>query len=404
MKASKLFGLLIVAAALVALAVWSSRKESAADRPKGARTGEPLLAALQDTAALNGVTELEFDSSSLTVRVVRAESGWMLPGRFGYAVKFDRVRAFLQSAADLKIGEAMGDDPDVLKRLDLPVPGAAWPTNATRIVLKKADGGIVTEFAAGKPRTGSAGFPDGRFLGVAGQAFLVADNLSSLPRTAVDWIDRDLVDVQSPDVREIVVAEPGGPTTRIFRAGEASDFTVEGLATNEVPNRDSISSLTSLLSYLSLEDVVDPQAKPETLGLDKPTTFTVRTFKGQVYTLKYGRGTTETNACHATLSVAFEPPALTEIPAGADEAARKKAEDARKEQAEAQAKLAKETSALNARLSKWTYRLPEYKFDGIKPGRANWVKPRDEAPKPEGQPGEQPLGNVMSLPPPPAQP
>ena len=40
---------------------------------------------------------------------------------------------------------------------------------------------------------------------------------------------------------------------------------------------------------MSFADVMDPTAKPETTGLDKPSTATIETFDGFTYTLKIGK-------------------------------------------------------------------------------------------------------------------
>lgn len=396
MKASKLPWLLLVAVALVSAAVWTARKEDPARGGIRAREGGWLFPALQDPATLNAVSDMTFESSSVTVTVKRTPAGWILPGQHGYPADFERVRSFLQTLAGLKIGEALGRDPGVMERLGLAnEAGGPGATNTTRVTLGRTDGPPVAVWQAGKWRTGAAGGPDGRYVAFDGEAFLIADSLFSLPQTSLDWVDRTLLDVQSAEVREVRVADPDGATFRIFRADAQSDFTVEGLATNEVPHQANISSVTSLASYLTLEDVPDPTSpKLEEFGLNSPAVYTLHTFNGQAFTLRVGRGAADTNAFFARLSVAFAPPAPAAGEPPAAEAERKAWEDQRAAEAEARARLAAETEKLNARLSPWIFKVPSYKFDNLKPGRSTWVQTREEPPSPasgdEPEPEEAP--------------
>ncbi len=398
MKTNKLPWLLLVAVALVSTAVWTARRGEPGGGTARAREGGWLFPALQDPATLNAVSDMTFESSAGTVTVRRTPAGWILPGRHGYPADFDRVRSFLQTLAGLKIGEPLGRDPGVMERLGLAnEAGAPGATNTTRITLGRTDGPPVAVWQAGKWRTGAAGGPDGRYVAVDGEAFLIADSLFSLPQTSLDWMDRTLLDVQSAEVREVRVADPDGTAFRIFRTDAQSDFTVEGLATNEVPHQANISSVTSLASYLSLEDVPDPASpKLEEFGLQSPAVYTLHTFQGQTFTLRVGRGAADTNAFFARLSVAFTPPAPTAGEPPADEVGRKAWEERRTAEAEAQTRLAAETEKLNARLSPWIFKVPSYKFEQLKPGRNTWVQTREEPPSPAA--GDEPEPEEIAAP------
>ena len=61
------------------------------------------------------------------------------------------------------------------------------------------------------------------------------------------------------------------------------------------------------VSNLRFTDVLDPQAKPETTGLDHPSTATIETSDGFTYTLKIGKLKGE--GYPMTLSIEATPPA-----------------------------------------------------------------------------------------------
>ena len=100
MKGKNLLILIVVAAVLVGLAVSSSRKQS---RPVSNLIGTKLFSELP----VNDVERIVVKSGSSTVEVVRAESEWVLPSRYGYPANFSKIRDALLKLADMKIGQVL---------------------------------------------------------------------------------------------------------------------------------------------------------------------------------------------------------------------------------------------------------------------------------------------------------
>ncbi|MBU4459469.1 MAG: DUF4340 domain-containing protein, partial [Verrucomicrobia bacterium] len=216
MKTNKLMTLILVAAALVGAAVWMQSQKSRARRP-AAGAGEPVLTALQKPDVLNTVEALSLVTADSTVRVAKVGGVWVAPDRHNYPVKFEDVRQFIRTLADLKVGQSIPGGEKELASLNLRAPsaatGAAEEGAGTLVTVSDKGGKALASLILGKTRTrgGEMSFPDGRFVLADGKPALVAETFNSLPAKSVDWMDTQLVDVFSSDLSSLTWTPAGKP-------------------------------------------------------------------------------------------------------------------------------------------------------------------------------------------------
>jgi hypothetical protein len=81
---------------------------------------------------------------------------------------------------------------------------------------------------------------------------------------------------------------------KLERENESAEWKFADAKPEEEVDKTKASALANSISNLSFTDVLDPQTRPETNGLDHPSTATIETFEGFTYTLRIGKQSGET--------------------------------------------------------------------------------------------------------------
>jgi hypothetical protein len=282
MKPGKLLLLLVIAAALVALSLWSSRQRRAAPPSD---VGRKLLPALD----LQSVARVEITRQGKPVKLVRKGEEWVVADLFNYPVNVSKLQSALLTLAGLKIGEVSR--------------GVNIDTNATLVDLQDqsgrplvslrlgpaSGGGMMMAMGGGRfpPRAPAAG----RHVAVAGnnQVYLVKDGLESFDGAASDWAGNELLNLSTADIQSVELAGPAGNLT-LTREGSA--LQLAGLAANEELDSNKSYDLESVFRYLRFTGVADPGLTPAQTGLATAGTYRVTTKAGDVYTARIGGAAT----------------------------------------------------------------------------------------------------------------
>lgn len=422
MKKNNLMMWVVVAAALVAAAYWTSNRREQALRPS-TETGKLVLPALDDPAKLNSIASLSFESADRTVRVARVNGVWVAPDRFNHPVKFEEVRKFLTSLAELKVGQGIPDDPKQMAALGLLSPSPAVTNGpkpeaaGTKITACDKDGKPVATLMVGKARMRASsgggpmdmggGFPDGRFVAADGKAALVGESFGSLPAKSTDWIETLLVDVFSSDIDELTWTPAGKEPIRL--KSENGELKVVGLGEKEKADSTKISNLSGVLSYLRFTEVADPALDAAKAGLDKPSTLVAKQRNGKLYTLTVG-GIGPTNSLRyikaaATFQAPPEPKsaASTNAPAptaaaGTNAAPAGKTDDEAAKRKTENEKLAGEVREFNERAGKWIYLVDNFKFDSLPKVRADLLAPPETNAPPAAMTSPLPMPGPGAMP------
>jgi hypothetical protein len=380
MKGRNLVILAAMAVVLIGMAVRTSRKEGESV-PDG--VGRKLLAEL----AVNDIEQVVVTDGARQAAVVRTEAGWEVPARYGFPANFAKLRAGLLKLSELKIGQVPRLTEKQRKDLKMMASGDTNQTGRT-VDLLGAGGKKIASLLIGaahmrkSAQSMGGGYPDGQYVSADGgkSVYLVSQTLEEFSESPQNWLDTELMSVQSEEIENIQISGPGRADVKMVRA-EGSGFSLEGLQATEELDAAKASGAQSALSYLRIEDVADPALTEEQLGLKSPVVYRAVTKKGETYTVRVGGSPTNDARRYIRAGVSLAPaPAAAASTNAAPEVA--KAAEERKE-------LELSVQTLNAKLSKWTFLVDADKAGELSAARESLVKPK-EVPKTKDEPGELP--------------
>jgi hypothetical protein len=387
MKGKNLVVLLVVAAALIALAVLTSKEKPT---QAAAAVGKKVLPDL----AVNEIERIVSVSGGATVTVARTETGWVLPAKFGYPADFKKVRDAVLKVQDLKVGQLVRLNDALRAKLKMKPVGDK--DGGTRLDLLGKQGRVVASLLLGATHERAAdeasgptrygGYPDGRYLSPDGGAtvYLVAETLNELVGEQKEWLDTEIVSVNAGDLREIVVTGEGRAELRLARKDGDSKFELANVPEGKELDTSKTYSVESALSYLRFNDIADPASTNAAAGMAKPVTFQAETKKGEVYTARVGQSPAGGSDRYLRIEVALKPAAPPPAPAAdekKDDEAAKKQEEERKKQEKERRDLEEKVAALNKKFQGWTYLISSYSAESLTKTQDSLLKEK-EKPKP----------------------
>jgi hypothetical protein len=265
---------------------------------------------------LNDVAQITIKDGTSELNLIRKEDVWVVRERENYPANFEQVSRFLQKIWRLKPVETLQVGPSQLARFDLVQP-AKDGKGGTLLTLKDKDEKQIAALLIGKQylkksnqNFGPAGFPAGRYImpkDDSKRVALVSDPLQDLVTKPERWLNRDFVKIEKPKT----IALEGAASTmkwKLLRESESADWKFADAKPGEELDKTKASGLANSVSNLSFTDVLDPQAKPETTGLDHPSNATVETFDGFTYSLKIGKLNGETYPALISLEATLPVP------------------------------------------------------------------------------------------------
>jgi hypothetical protein len=374
--------LVILIAVIVVLGTiaFLGQREDGGGSPSSA-VGTPLVPALED--ALNDIERVVVTKASdATVATLeRGPDAWTVAEKDGYSADVAQLRQALVALGEARILEQKTSNPEFYARLGV------------EDVAADSAGGVAVALEGGRdwPTVilGDNEGSDNRYarLADAAPSYLI-DQRPDVPRDTVEWLDRLVIDLAGPRVREVTIAHPGGARL-VLRKPEAgaTDFTVENIPEGRELLYAGVANVVgNALRDLRFEDVAPAEAAEP----DPDSTIAVeyRTFDGLVVAIEAVEQ--EDDEHWISLAARYEPPAAaagdeadesddaaeTDAAAGADGA--DGAADADATDAEAEAEAEAEAAGINARVAGWRYRIASYQFDPITRRMSDLLKPPEE--------------------------
>ena len=353
---------LIVLAVLVAAAAAAAVLVQRED-PGIAKSGEKLLPGL--LARLGDVARIEATHKGETVTLALADGGWTVADRHGYPAETSEVRGLLVGAAELVRVEPKTAQPERYAKLELEDP-AGEEAESFGYVMKDAAGGVVTDLVIGKRRfmASAASDADEYFVRVAAdpQAWLVSGNVPR-NRRALDWLRREVIDVDQTRVRRAAVTHPDGTVVRVGKPSpRETDFTLEGVPEGrEVEEPFSVHAIGTGITTFTLNDV----ARIDEVDFGgEGIEVVAETFDGVRLTARTGAHGGRT---FVRMAAEFDPGLVS--PEAADSLLDEEAARA-------------EVEELNGRWQGWAYEMSEYALKNLRKRVEDMVKPIEN----EGEP------------------
>ena len=339
MKPGKLLFLVIIAAVLVALAFWTSRRTQAAPP---SMIGKQLLPQL----ALESVARVEIARSGAPIEIVHGDDGWTVKNLFGFPADVPKLQTALLALAELKIGES--------------ARGVNIDTNATLVDLQGASGKPLATLRLG-PRSPASGMerpgsrqPVGRYVAIAGdsQVYRVKDGLEAFDGEPREWVNSQLLNLSSADIQAIALTSSTGAVLTLFREG--ANLQLLGISTNEEFDTSKSYGVESALSYLTFTGVADPKLDDAAAGLATPSIYRAKLKNGDLYTARIGAAAANGDR-YLRLEAMLAAPGTN---------------------ATAQAEHASHQAELDQKFKKWTYLVSDMTAENLTRTRAELVKPK----------------------------
>ena len=389
----------VVAAIVVALAQPTATPVRYVDEP-----AFPDLRA--DPDAVAKVT-IEIPDGGFTL-VRQSEGRWVAPDRFDYPVAIDQVRDLVVALADMRLVELKTSRPERHERLelqDLDAEGA----KSKLVRLENAEGEVLVEAIIGRQRARlTGGQSSGTYIRRPGEARTWLASGSVQPDLEIEsWLDSEVVELPGDGIRLVEVMPGQGAGYTILRDEEGGDLRLDGLSDDEQLKADAdLGRLANALSSVRMEDV---RPRDEIEWPDQHPSARFVTFDGLQVSVRVARigeehfatfdveqvepavaeaGTPEDTSGTAPdasgdeggIAGAGETPPVgpqaAESPATAAETSGEEpAGHSASDQAEDEA--GPDAAALQAKLGKWAYKVPEFLFNRLTTARGDLVEPKD---------------------------
>jgi len=363
-KTLVILGLVTLAVVLAAI---FTRQESTAIPRQGERLFPQLMANINDTTEVVGVSKNE------TFTLTRRDGHWVVKEKSDYPADANKVRQLIVGTAQFRRVEPKTRNPELYEKLS--VEGInKEAAKSVKISLKNTSGAALAEFLLGERRW-SRGDPSLSEYYVRlpddPQAWLVEGKIPD-DKSPTNWLDDEILELDSARVREVRVTHPDGDKVTVRHSKpSANDYQLLGLPEGaEVEFNYAVNSIGNTLTSLTLDNV---KPAPE-VRFKNGTGLSVEleTFDGlrvQMQTMKDG----EDNL--AWFSAMFDSSLIHEDERANKETTESADKDAKKKsRLKAPDDVKKEAATLNARWKDWVYVVPQYRIDSLGKKKSELIK------------------------------
>ncbi len=294
MKPKQFIILLVVVAVLGLAAYMVNHSEDDSWEGGENSVNQTLLSEDFDSGKVAAVTIREGERS---VTLEKTADGWKVRERYNYPANLPEMKDFIITLMQTKVARELMLSAEQLADLKLK------EGEGVSVAFLDADAKVMAAIVFGKKHEkateaqesmgpyGMMGNVDsmGRYILLPGDKAVIAANTFALVDEPVtNWLDKDFIKIS--DMKMGSLSENGKTLWTVSRDNKSADLTLQG---GEVPegkmvDAGKLSSIKSAFSWIRFNDVADPEASAESLGMDKAKIFTVSDFDGLTYTLQMG--------------------------------------------------------------------------------------------------------------------
>lgn len=389
MNRKQLLVIVVIGLVLGGIGLYLNQQKSASFERTDKTESERLLGDF----AINDVRRITVRQHTNSVNLVKGDV-WTVQERHGYPANADEIVEFARKLWDLRAAQSQKIGESQLDRLELIAPEKGGTNSATLVELKDKDGKPVRSLLLGKKSMhggggdspgGGGGWPNGRWLyrqDKPGTAYLVSETFNEVEPKPEHWLKKDFFKIEK--LKAISVVSTNATNSwKLTRDVEGGDLKLADKKEGEEFDTTKASSVGYALSSPSFNDVLAPDAKPESTGMDHPLIATLETFDNFTYTVKIGSKTNEDNY---PLQVSVKADITKERTPGKDE----KKEDKEKLDKEFQEKVKKFDEKLKQEQTydKWTYLVSKWTIDPLLKERKDFFAEKKKEEKKDEKPGE----------------
>lgn len=374
-------------------------------------TGDLLL----DDLKLEQVTRIKIEDGEHTSTVTKAEEGWTLEER-DFPANFDKLFQNLKTLKEVTVTQNMKAGPAYDERFGMDATAKGEEEHGIYLTFLDAKGNELEQVKVGKAteaeNTGFGGRAQGKYVRLGSEpsaVYVVNDSFFNLSADPKDWLKPGFISVQGAKKIDLALPnEEGEEGWTLTRESVTDDFTMENVPQGLEALPESLTSMKSVLSSASFQDVLSEEEAKEKRDESKARQLVVETFDGFRYVIDFapekvtvpenleeGTITPATSESYIlTFKVSADLPDEREKGQEEDEAQAKAADEAfEAEQERLKTKLAEEQSLAGRWFSvaKWTLdSVNKPLSDLTKPVAKTEAKAPTEAPKAEPTPAAQP--------------
>jgi hypothetical protein len=282
MKA-KTFIILLVVFCLLAGAAYVRLSERG-QKGKNRNIGEAPYAFLP----MESIDRIHIKSDEADIHLKKAKSLWVVKDKFDFPADFPAISQLVSNLKTMKIGRRFQVSDDARTRLGLHLPDEKdvdEKDKGIRVIMKNAGEEILLDAVIGKTREVTAGAGGHYIMAMPGQTvYLVDIKFEDVGKTISDWIEKDILDIQSEDIQSITCYPLGGEnslyTLTRTEKGKAPEL-VDAPGSKLDPSK--IDDVLTALAPLTIDDVAGYVGDP----IDSETTYThafeYKVFDGATY-------------------------------------------------------------------------------------------------------------------------
>lgn len=339
------------------------------------RTSTEKVALFPELAErINDVSELAVRDSHTTLTVRRVSGNWGIAESDNYPALLDKVKQTVLAVSALQVIAEKTDNPDLYKRLGVEDPDSKGATS--HLLALSGNGEQLAELVVGKTRRSrsAAGAP-GLYVRLPNQqqALLVEGSLS-VSADLIDWIKRDIVNIEGDRVNAVRLRPAGGTEVSLKRDNSADDLTLQDIPEGkEQASEYLIGRMATMLENIYVEDV----RRERNIDFTRPASIVnVTTFDGLTAHIEVAESGDHT---YARFSFAAQEAGRDSNVATDENQAGTAAEEENKLTPE------QEAGSLNSLVQGWAYRLSTTKAELYSQTLTDLVQ--DPAPEEAGQTG-----------------
>lgn len=190
-----------------------------------------------------------------SISIEKRGGGWVVPDRGGYEADVATVTEILLAMTEAAVIEPKTANPDLHDRLGVDTPDTETSTGTT-VLATAGDSRFELIF-------GNAVQQNFRYARIAGddQSWLIDQN-PEIPAGPGDWLNTDIIDIDSNHIRSATIEHPDGQVISISKDTEADvNFTVADVpAGRELSYSTVANGIGGALNDLNLDDVRERSA------------------------------------------------------------------------------------------------------------------------------------------------
>jgi len=269
---------------------------------------------------INEVTEINVNTKSESITLLRGDDWqWRIKEKHSYPASLDKVQNLLLGAVHLTIVEAKTSNPSRYAKIGVE-DISEEDAQSTLLTFKKTGGETVLKVVIGNDRAAKIDSTR-REVYVRKQddkqAWLTLGQLS-IEKTLSNWLDQQIVNIDSEKIRQINITHPEGDSLLVFKDSQKDEeYQLADLPDNaEVKLSYVLDNMATTLARLDFDDVV-PVSEVE-FNDDVTTRAVFTTFDGLEITMTTMK---KDDKHYAKFAAAFNQAAVVEPPKKDDEPA-----------------------------------------------------------------------------------